>query len=274
MAVFPDSRQIEESLMQPIAREFNLSETVFLYPQNEDGSFDMRIFTPERELPTAGHPTIGTAFYLSKNLNDPNNTLLMLNQKVGRIKVDLHYNDKHELQNAVMHQPLPKFGEVFDNREELTRLLSSSEQDLLDYPIQKVDCGVPYIIIPFKNIDAVKNIKFRLDVWDELKDKLDAFVYCFTPFGSLPTSNLHGRMFAPEVGVLEDPATGSANGPLGCYVTRYNIGKGPFISEQGFEIGRPSIIHINIVQNSEDEIIDVQVGGKSVFVGEGNFYLD
>ncbi len=276
LAVFPDARQVEESLMQPIAREMNLSETVFIYPKNEDGSFDMRIFTPTQELPTAGHPTIGSAYYLSRKVDHMANdtTDIVLNQKVGQIRVTLDIKN-NAVQKATMFQPLPIFGKIYDDRSALASLISIAESDLMDFPIQEVSCGVPFLIIPVKSIETVEKIRFRLDLWDKLKAELDnAFVYVFTPHGSLKDSDLHGRMFAPEAGILEDPATGSANGPLGCYVTHYHIKHGPFVSEQGFELGRPSIIHIEIDCDERDRISQVKVGGQSVFVGQGEIFMD
>lgn len=273
LAVFPDSSDIDPDIMQSIAREFNLSETVFLYPVNSDGSYDMKIFTPVQELPTAGHPTIGTAYYLAQDISvEDGSSTLCLNQKVGKIEVDLDFQNG-KLNQATMHQPLPVFEEIYSNREELSELLSLNENDLLDLPIQKVSCGVPYVIIPLKSLEAVESIQFRLDIWANIKDSLNAFVYCFTPDGLNESSSLHGRMFAPEAGILEDPATGSANGPLGCYVSKYNISHFPLVSEQGFELGRPSLIHIDIDHDERGNICDVKVGGQSVFVGQGEFFL-
>ncbi|MFY0687638.1 MAG: PhzF family phenazine biosynthesis protein [Cyclobacteriaceae bacterium] len=274
LAVFPDARNVPEDQMQEIARELNLSETVFILPKTRLGGHQMRIFTPATELPTAGHPTIGTAFLLGRDITPDlsDRATLLLDQKIGLIEVEIAYKNQVPIK-ATMRQPLPKFGAVYDVRKMFTDLLSLNETSLLDHPIQEIACGVPYILIPLNSLEAVKNIKFRLDLWEQMKDKVNgAFIYAFTPSGEQEASNLHGRMFAPEGGILEDPATGSANGPLGCYVTHYDILKGPFVSEQGFEMGRPSIIHIDI-QQSGDHITAVHVGGESVFVGQGELYL-
>ena len=192
---------------------------------------------------------------------------------MGKIQVDVEFKDG-AIRMATMHQPLPQFMDIYNNRAEIAKLLSVDEADLLDFPIQKVSCGVPYVIVPLSSLEAVAKVRFRLDVWDDLRDVLKGFVYCFAPFGEQEGSDLHGRMFAPEAGILEDPATGSANGPLGCYVTKYGIKKGPFISEQGFELGRPSIMHIGIDTGPDGTISDVRVGGQSVFVGKGQFFID
>lgn len=275
LAVFPDSREIPEHMMQSIATEFNISETVYLFPAESDGSFNMRIFTPGQELPTAGHPTVGSAYYVATHLNptDSKSGTIVFNQKVGAVEVDLHFEDE-KLVSAVMSQPLPQFLEIINEREEISTLLSLGTSELADTPIQKVSCGVPYILVPIKNLKAVQEIQFRLDVWNRLKEKLNhCFIYAFTTETELPNSGVHGRMFAPEGGILEDPATGSANGPLGCYLNHYNLLSGPFQSEQGFEMGRPSLIQVEIVENEQGEISQVLVGGNAVSVGIGEFYI-
>jgi trans-2,3-dihydro-3-hydroxyanthranilate isomerase len=276
LAIFPDARRIEENLLQKIAREMNLSETVFIYPPLKNDIPTMRIFTPTQELPTAGHPTVGTAFYLSREVDhDTDRPLEMtLRQKIGDIKVRVDFRNNTPSM-ATMYQPLPDFGRIHQNRSEIAQLIGLSSEDLLDFPIQRVSCGVPYVIIPVKNIASIRNIRFRLDIWDQMKDDLDAFIYAFCPEGQEDKGNLHGRMFAPEAGILEDPATGSANGPLGCYVHHYKIAKSPYVSEQGFELGRPSILYIEINEKDENgDIVEVKVGGESVFVGSGEIYLD
>ena len=173
-----------------------------------------------------------------------------------------------------MYQVRPHFGNILDNRSEIAELFNLTASDLMDYPVQEVSCGVPYIIVPVKTLENVRNLTFNTQVWEQLKSTLsDLSVYVFTPQGLLPNSDLHGRMFAPEIGITEDPATGSANGPLACYLFKYGIKKGPLISEQGFEMNRPSILHLEI--ESEKEIIKkVKVGGQAIFVGQGQFIID
>ena len=276
LAIFPEGPQIPEELLHTLTKELNLSESVFVYPPTDpQAHFKMRIFTPGMELPTAGHPTIGTAIYLARNLDhDPaGHVTMMLEQKIGNIKVELDIKN-NQAYKATMYQPLPSFGKTFEDRKLMASLLGLEENDLLDYPVQLVSCGVPYLIIPVKDLATVRRIGFRLDVFNALKEATGgAFVYAFAPEGERTGNNLHGRMFAPEAGILEDPATGSANGPLGCYVHHYGIKKGPYISEQGFEMGRPSILHIEIDSDSKGTITAVKVGGQAVFTGKGEIYL-
>ena len=274
LAIFEDATEIPSEIFQKIARELNLSETVFLFPKNTCGRYPMRIFTPVKELPTAGHPSIGTAYFLAQNFPKGDGIItIALNQNIGPIEVKIEMSKKGPLM-ATMYQVCPHFGDILDNRSEIAELLNLTASDLMNYPIQEVSCGVPYIIVPVKTLENIQNLTFNTQVWKQLKSTLkDLSVYVFTPQGLLPNSDLHGRMFAPEIGITEDPATGSANGPLACYLFKYGIKKGPLISEQGFEMNRPSILHIEI--ESEKEIIkNVKVGGQAVFVGQGQFIID
>lgn len=276
LAIFPDAVPIPDELLPQIARELNLSETVYLYPKQDPAAdFRMRIFTPGGELPTAGHPTIGTSIFLARKIDHKENTihLLTLEQKIGNISVEVDIENNLP-KKATMFQPLPSFLEIYEDRQLLAEMLGLQPGDLLDFPIQKISCGVPYVIIPIKSLELIRKIGFRLDRYNQMKSTFDgAFVYAFTPFGETPGGNVHGRMFAPEAGILEDPATGSANGPLGCYLTDYNILQGPYISEQGFEMGRPSIIEIDIKCDSDQKITAVKVGGSAVMIGKGEIYL-
>lgn len=276
LAIFPDATQIPDDLLPKIARELNLSETVYLYPKTHpDADFKMRIFTPASELPTAGHPTIGTSIFLARKIDHENNEIysLTLEQKIGNIPVQVQIVNNLPVK-ATMEQPLPNFGEIFEDRQVMAELIGLNEEDLLEFPVQLVGCGVPYVIIPVKSIDLIKKIGFRLDRYNELKKSFGgAFIYAFTPSGETKDGKVHGRMFAPEAGILEDPATGSANGPLGCYLTKYGILQSPYLSEQGFEMGRPSIIEIEIDKGTDENIRSVKVGGEAVLTGKGEIYL-
>jgi trans-2,3-dihydro-3-hydroxyanthranilate isomerase len=276
LAIFPDASDLPEEVLQTLATELNLSESVFLYPASDESSLKkMRIFTPGQELPTAGHPTVGTAIFLAKELSLQQNEKISihLEQPIGKIKIDIEVKENHAIW-ASMYQPLPTFGKIYTNRADFAALIGLALDDLLPYPVQWISCGVPYIIIPVKDLSAVRSIGFRLDKFDELKSSFgNAFIYAFTPDGERLGSDVHGRMFAPEAGILEDPATGSANGPLGCYLRKYDIKQSPFVSEQGFEMGRPSIMYIDIQEDVDKNITQVKVGGQAQFVGKGEIYL-
>ena len=280
LAVIPEGQLVKEEEMQMIAREFNLSETTFLFPvADKKHHARVRIFTPGSELPFAGHPTLGTAFILARELNalPSGETTLLLEEGVGPIKVDIE-NKGGEKEKYIMSQPMPSFGAVFSDRALLASLLSLSERDLLPgYPAQTVSCGVPYLITPLRSLEAVKKVRFRPDVWEKIAGRYNpGWVYPFAMQGEEPGSHVHGRMFAPEAGILEDPATGSANGPLGCYIVEHKLlGNGrtaEIVSEQGYEMGRPSKIYLDI-EKEGGKFTRVKVGGYCVFMGKGELFL-
>ena len=275
LAVFPEAGLIPTNQFQLIANELNLSETVFIIPSNGNAGIPMRIFTPAKELPTAGHPTIGAAYCLAENLPHPKNGNITINfiQKVGKISVEVKFMD-NQIMEASMISPNPEFLKVIQDREVIADLLSISPFDFLDFPIEIVSCGVPYLMVPVKSLEIIGSVNFRVDLWNLAAEQLDhAFLYVFCPKGKRSGSDLHGRMFSPGLGIIEDPATGSANGPLAAYCWKYNIKKGPLVSEQGFEIGRPSLLNIQAF-GKDGKIEKVTVAGCSVFVGEGLFYVD
>ena len=277
LAIFPDASQVPPDMMPQIARELNLSETVFLFPPDSEGAIPMRIFTPASELPTAGHPTIGTAYYLASQLTHPPKDGYVdfwLQQKVGKIRSRAYFEDGKPT-HTTMQQLLPEFGKIYENRDDFAHLLGLAPADLAPTPIQVISCGVPFVFVPVKTLAAVARIRFQLHHWEQVKESLSqAFVYAFTLEAERKGSDVHGRMFAPEAGISEDPATGSANGPLGCYLTRYGLKTGKLVSEQGFEMGRPSLIGIEIEKSESGAIRRVVISGQSVDVGTGLFFMD
>lgn len=276
LAIFPDARFIDEHLLLKIARELNLSETVFLFPPFKNHRYKMRIFTPGRELPTAGHPSVGTAYFLSREFDhsDDLESEITLIQPIGDIKVKVKYKDNQPTL-VTMYQPLPTFGKRFEYlKEKLAKLLSLEKENLLDLPIQEVSCGNNTLLIPVKDVTHLAKIKFRVDLWDDLKEEVNnAFVYPFTP-AHHPDGQVRGRMFAPDTGIIEDPATGSANGPLAAYLSYHDILKMPLTSLQGYEMGRPSQLHLDIEKDPNGQITAVKVGGQCTYVGKGVIYLD
>lgn len=275
LAIFPDARFIQPELFQKIARELNLSETVFLFPPEKEPYYRMRIFTPGQELPTAGHPTVGTGYYLTRELHPgpTSTTQIKLQQEIGLITVDVKFKN-NQPDMITMYQPLPKFGPIHSISPELASLLSIEEEDLDQHPIQEVSCGNNVLLIPVKDTEVLSKISFRMDVWQQIKSQIhDAFIYVFTLKG-VTGGDVQGRMFAPDAGILEDPATGSANGPLICYLHLYELVKNPIKSLQGYEMGRPSQLFLDVSKNAAGEIREVKVGGKCVYIGKGTLYLD
>ena len=275
LAVFTNGRGVEPALMQTIARELNLSETVFVLPPEDPANhWRLRIFTPATELPMAGHPTVGTAYVLAReHLVDVtgDETTIQLEEPFGVIPVTFSFDDRGAL-SISMTQPNPTFGPMMDDRAGIAALLSLSPDDLLPLPIQVVSTGVPFVFVPVRDLDAMRRIKVRLDLWEQsLKDTPHPHLLTFTPEVEVAGSHVHVRMFAPAMGIPEDPATGGAAGPLGCYLVQHGLVKdspAAIIAEQGFEMGRRSFLHIGIEQQ-DGEITRVTVGGQSIPVGEG-----
>jgi trans-2,3-dihydro-3-hydroxyanthranilate isomerase len=280
LAVFTNGRGIEVHVMQAIAKELNLSETTFvLPPENPENDYRVRIFTPGAELPMAGHPTVGTSFILAREhliTLAESETTIKLEEGVGTISVQLNFKDG--LPDLIwMQQPPPSFGPRFEDTVSIAEMLSLTPDDIeTAWPIEVVSCGVPFLFVPIKNLDAARAVRFRLDVWERaLQSAGVSGVFVFTTETELADSSVHSRMFAPGLGIAEDPATGGASGPLGCYLVRHRVfpveQKMEFTSEQGIEMGRPSIIKI-IIEQEAGEIKRVRVGGRCRFVGEG--YLE
>ena len=279
LAVFLDGKGMSGGLMQAIAKEFNLSETTFvLPPQNPANDFRVRIFTPSAELPMAGHPTVGTTFVLTRaGLVRPGTgrTTITLEEGVGPIPVAIDWkNGKPSF--IEMQQPLPEFGSPIENRTAIAEMLSLEPEAIRDdLPIQVVSCGVPFLFVPVKTLEAIRRIRFRIDVAERLKTPAGN-TFVFTMETEFPGSGVHSRMLAPLLGVAEDAATGSANGPLGCYLVRHNVlaseNELRVVSEQGIEMGRPSFLHIRI-RHAGDEITAVHVGGSCCYMGSGQLEL-
>lgn len=282
LAVFTNARGLPTALMQKIAKEFNLSETTFVFPPaSAENDFKLRIFTPGSEVPMAGHPTVGTSYVLAlEKLLDfkaPRSDF-RLEENVGVIPVTLEgQGDQPDF--VVMTQPLPVFEPEFTNRELVAELLSISPTDLAgDLPVQVVTCGVPFLYVPLKNLEVAGRVKLRLDIWEShFKNTGAAHIFVFTTEVENEDSTVHSRMFAPAMGISEDPATGAASGPLGSYLVKHGvISASPtvrIVSEQGLEMGRPSFINIEIDQ-AGGEITGVRISGQCFYMGEGYLELD
>jgi len=277
LAVFPHARGVSPIVMQALAKEFNLSETTFvLPPQDAQNTYRVRIFTPAVEMPMAGHPTIGTTFILAReHLIDwaGPETTIQLEEGVGTIPVTLRRQDNGAV-FIQMSQPLPAFGAQLTDKQAMAEMLSL-EVDALDphLPLQVVSCGVPFLFVPLRAIAAMRKLRFRQDVSERvLRNFETANVFVFTREVETAGATVHSRMFAPALGVAEDPATGAASGPLGCYLVRHDLvahaKKVEIISEQGLEMGRPSLIYIEIEQD-DGRITAVRVGGQCYYMGEG-----
>jgi trans-2,3-dihydro-3-hydroxyanthranilate isomerase len=282
LAVFPDASGIPDDLLQAIAREFNYSETTFVYPPRDaKHTRHVRIFTPGSELPFAGHPTVGTAFVLASTgaipLSD-HETRIVFEEKVGPVPVLIRTIDGAPRFAQLSVAQLPKVSPSTPPAADLARMLGLQPTDILSGAVapETVSCGVPFLFIPLKDRSTLARASVRLDDFNAVlsgyvTDKV--FVFCDEP--ELPGSHYRARMFAPGIGVAEDPATGGACAAFGGYLGRRDEraeGTLRWVIEQGFEMGRPSLLEVE-ADKAGGEITGVRVGGHSVMVSKGDFYL-
>jgi trans-2,3-dihydro-3-hydroxyanthranilate isomerase len=270
LAVFRNAGALSTAQMQKIANEMHFSETTFiLSDEKRNGGYDVRIFTPANELPFAGHPTLGTAYVIKHSLANENIDKIVLNLKVGQIPVAFE-KDKENQEMLWMKQIPPVFGRTFDatNTSEMLNL-DVNEIDT-KYPIQEVSTGLPFFIVPLKTLNAVRRVRIDKDKHRELTKEKPAEILVFCPETYKKENDLNVRVFVDVYGIPEDPATGSANGCLAGYLSRYRYFGDDVVDarvEQGHEIGRPSLLHLR-AENREGGIV-VHVGGKVVMVACG-----
>jgi len=271
LAVVGDTKALSNVEMQKIAKEMHYSETTFILSDNKrNGEYDVRIFTPEAELPFAGHPTLGTAYIIQREIIKRNVDQVILNLKVGQILVTFTYH-KNQADVLWMKQLSPTFGQTFD-AEQVSEVLSLNANELdKRFPVQEVSTGVPFIIVPLKTLATIKRTRISRDKYFAFIENTKAksiLVFCPKTYNKI--NNLNVRVFADYIGVPEDPATGSANGCLAGYLAKHQyFGKNRvnIRVEQGHEIGRPSLLLLKAEQKQGK--LDVHVGGKVVMVAKG-----
>jgi trans-2,3-dihydro-3-hydroxyanthranilate isomerase len=280
LAVFTDASELSGAEMQAIAREMNYSESTFILPATDlKAAWRVRIFTPGTELPFAGHPVVGTTFALAaEGMLPANETPAYLQLGVGTLPVDLLYEEQR-LSFVWMHQPIPAFTPWQGDRGRLAASLGLSEEDFLpDLPIERAALGVVHLYVPVCSLDAVSRAHPTADLVEAVGKSDPLGVNVFTLERPQSGNDIHVRMFAPSMGITEDPATGSAAGPLGVYLLRHGYiqpdetGVAQTRVEQGVEMGRPSVLSVAIASTA-DGVQDVRVGGEAVLVAEGNLLL-
>jgi len=269
LAVCPDARGLTTAQMSAIAREFNLSETVFVLPPRDPRhTRSIRIFTPAQELPFAGHPTIGTAIvlaacgYVSSGLDG--DIEIVLEEGIGPVPVTVRMVDQVPVFAKLTVRRHPELGPPPPDRAVVAAMLSLAPADIVAGPdaIQTVSCGVPYLFVPVVDRAAVGRVR--------PVGNLDGHaIFVFFQRGE----QVHARMFAPELGVVEDPATGSAVAALGGYLAdreRTNTnGTLRWVVEQGEDMGRPSRLELE-VDRQDGRVARVRVGGSAVLISEGS----
>jgi trans-2,3-dihydro-3-hydroxyanthranilate isomerase len=273
LGVFRDAKDLSDSDMQRIAKEMNYSETTFILSEEErEEGFDVRIFTPEEELPFAGHPTLGTAFVIQREILKEPVEKVILNLKIGQIPVTFSYKEG-EPDILWMKQKPPVFGQIIDGIA-VAQSLSLAESALDErFPVQEVSTGIPFIIVPLKSIEHLKKARVNTEQFFALVESTKGkapLIFC--PESHQGDNDLSARVFVDYYGIPEDPATGSANGCLAGYLVKHRYFGEDRIDirvEQGYEIGRPSLLYLKAEEKEGD--IDVFVGGKSVMVAKGEF---
>jgi trans-2,3-dihydro-3-hydroxyanthranilate isomerase len=258
LAVFTDARDIPEEQLQLLAREINFAETTFVYPPEADGHVKMRIFTPAAEVPFAGHPTLGTAFVLAAPLQ-----LIEIKIETGRGTVPVRLErEGARISFGWMEQPRPTVA-PFEHADELLVVLGVTSE----LPVELYDNGIRHVFVALGSEDEVASLAPDF----QHLESLGAYgVNCFAGDGA----RWKTRVFLPGLGVAEDPATGSAAGPLALHLARHGrIAFGDEIEiAQGAEIGRPSLLYAR-VDGSSDSVERVEVGGSAVVVARGEFRL-
>lgn len=280
LGVFPDATHLSTALMQRIAREMNLSETVFLGPpETADGDARVRIFTPAVEVPFAGHPTVGTAVFLASRDEDrpepvDGELTLTLEENVGLVPVGVQLESGKppfaRFTTAILpeHRPSPH------SRDDLATMVGLDPSELCPDGLapEMVSCGLPYHVIPVASAEAVGRAVLNAGLWRTLLGESWAHhVYLISPDAEGEGVDVHVRMFAPGSGVGEDPATGSAAAALGGYLSAVDgraEGRLSWTVEQGMEIGRPSLLYVE-ADRVAGETRAVRVGGHAVQVSQG-----
>ena len=280
LAVFPDARGMDPALMPRIAREFNFSETTFVLPPSDPKhTRAVRIFTPGAELPFAGHPTVGTAFVLATlgeiALNGAE-TRIVFEQGVGPVPVTIRSENGVPGFAQLTAARLPEFGPASPRAADLARAIGVGPGDVLEgrFSPEIASCGVPFLCVPVKDRATLGHARVRLDDFEQVLagySTQKVFVFCAEP--ELPGSHYRARMFAPGIGVAEDPATGSAVAAFAGYLAKRDArrdGALRWVIEQGFEMGRPSILEAE-AEVRAGAVTAVRIGGHSALVSREEY---
>ncbi|HML03159.1 MAG TPA: PhzF family phenazine biosynthesis protein [Candidatus Bathyarchaeia archaeon] len=270
LAVYRSAGMLSGEEMQKIAKEMHFSETIFILSEKQkDGGYDVRIFSPEKEMPFAGHPTLGTAFVIQQEIIKQKVDEVGLNLKVGQIPVSFNYKDNRP-DTLFMKQVPPTFGRTVDPKT-VSEVLGIDVDDIDSrFPVEEVSTGLPFLIVPLKTLDAVKRARTNRDEYLKLIEGLDAkAILLFCPETYSEDNDLNARMFGDYFGIAEDPASGSANGCLAGYLVKHRFFGKDRIDlrvEQGYEIGRPSLLLLKAENKPKWKVL---VGGRALMVAKG-----
>ena len=292
LAVVPDAGGLSDAQLQRVANEFNLSETSFVFP-SEAADVRARYFTPTQELPMAGHPSVGTVFALANRGKFVGKDEVTLTLNIGPVKMTLE-REGDTLNRVWMNQGVPELLDTFDKANVAAALGLSEEELEPDLPVQLGNAGNPFLLVPVRSLDALARAQVSLPELSKLLRGEHRAVFAFTRHTSKSDvrarmitakvteqktdkdmPNIRARMLGAALGVYEDPATGSAHGPLGAYLAAHTGilqgDRAEFISHQGVEMGRKSELFVHL--NRTKKGVQVSVGGAAVKVGEGQLFL-
>lgn len=283
LAVFPDATGIPEELLLPITREFNFSEVTFVYPAKDAAHVrTVRIFTPEKEMPFAGHPTIGTAAALTLAegaLGDATSGTLALDLKIGTVPVDVRVEGDRLAWAELSAAKMPEIGPSVPTLNTMAEILSLDAKDLVGGALspQAVSCGYPFLLVPLKSVDAVQRARVRVDLWEQtLKRSWAPEILVAARDPEQGEQHWRARMFAPGINVPEDPATGSAIAAFGGWLAMKESkadGEFAWTVRQGIEMGRPSLLEVRATK-AGGAVTAVKVAGRAVLTGEGRLLVD
>ncbi len=281
VVVVPDAAGLSWEEMQEVARGMEPVETAFVtFPESDDADFCVRFFTPRTRVPFSGHPALGTAYVLAKegrfDLVEPI-TKVVSETDIGLLEIDL-YVDGDDISRVVLNEQPPVFGEPFEALGAMAGGLNISLDALLEValPMQRVSTGMPTLIVPLQSLEVVQYVRPHLAILDEVCAVANVdCVLVYTMETIRKDATAHVRVFAPPLGVDEDPATGGANGALGAYLVHHGIIPVDPITriccEQGFEIGRPSLVHVTIDTTGDE--LHVRVGGRVMRSVDGHIFF-
>jgi trans-2,3-dihydro-3-hydroxyanthranilate isomerase len=272
LAVFPQAEGLTDEQMQKLAKEINYSETTFLLNvARQEADFKVRIFTPRFEIPFAGHPVLGTSYALMNILNvwPQKKAVLYLKTNVGVIPLE------KKAENIWMTQNEPEFSKKYIDKKEVAAMVNLSPEDIADdLPIEEVSTGNKVLILPVKGLASMQRASGNVNNLSRFYKETGSLApYLFTLETINKEAKIHSRFFAPHAGIIEDPATGSAAGPLTAYLLKYSVFGNNFTiqNEQGIEMGRPSKILMSGKKNRGK--YTVRIGGTCAYVGKGKYVV-
>jgi trans-2,3-dihydro-3-hydroxyanthranilate isomerase len=279
LAVFPNASDIPRNRFSQLAREMNYSETTFVLPaKSPEASAAVRIFTPNTELPFAGHPTLGTAFLLASTgaVKLASDQSMVLELKAGLVRVFVDLKDCNRGRVA-MQQPTPQSRGTVSDLATVAASLCLSTDDIAAYSPEIWANAVAFFIVPIKSLRALERIRPNGAILENLLKKLNVEgLICFSTETVEAGSQVHIRAFFTGLGVSEDPATGSAQGPLAAYLVKNNLvkraSKYRITSEQGYQVGRPSKLTTTFELN-DNLINSIKVAGDVILMAKGEFLI-